>query len=111
MVNGRTREVDLIDPALALIERFGDVEYGLEVTVLGRKLRELISPMPDDLLPLKDRRDDRLSQVIRNLVSHRTLEKRGFAVYRKGASLTKGSYVLTEEGRRSVKQSWARKLK
>ena len=107
----RTREADLIDPALALIAKYGDTEYGLEISVLAKKLREIIKPLPEDLLPLKGRNDDRLSQVIRNLVSHRTLEKRDLAVYRKGRALTKGSYVLTDLGLASVKASWAKKLK
>jgi hypothetical protein len=107
----RTKEADLIDPTLALIAKYGDPEYGLEISVLAKKLRELIKPSSEDLLPLKGRTDDRLSQVIRNLVSHRTLEKRNLAVYRKGTALTKGSYVLTELGRESVNQSWAKKLK
>lgn len=111
MVNERTLEADLVDPAIALIARFGDAENGLEISVLAKKLRELVKPHPADLAPLKGRRDDRLSQVIRNLVSHRTLEKRGLATYRKGQALTKGSYVLTELGRTSVKSSWKRKIK
>lgn len=111
MVNAmRTREVDLIDPALAVIARYGDEELGLEISVLARKLRKIVKPTEDDLLPLRGRTDDRLSQIIRNLVSHRTLDKKGLAVYRKGASLTRGSYVLTELGRASVKESWARQL-
>lgn len=111
MVNGRTSEADLVDPAIALIARFGDEENGLEISVLAKKLREIIQPSPEDLVTLKGRRDDRLSQVIRNLVSHRTLEKRGLAAYKKGQALTRGSYVLTELGTASVKSSWARKLK
>ncbi|WP_150129967.1 hypothetical protein [Sinorhizobium sp. RAC02] len=110
MVNERTLEADLVDPAIALISRYGDIENGLEISVLAKKLREIIRPKPADLAQLKGRKDDRLSQVIRNLVSHRTLEKRGLATYRKGEALTRGCYVLTELGRASVKTSWARKL-
>ena len=111
MVNERTLEADLIDPSIALIARFGDEENGLEISVLAKKLREIIRPTAADLMQLKGRKDDRLSQVIRNLVSHRTLEKRGLATYRKGMAMTKGSYVLTDLGKASVKASWARKLK
>jgi len=111
MVNNRTSEADLVDPAVAIIAMFGDVENGLEIAVLGKKLRDAIHPTEFDLLPLKGRKDDRLSQVIRNLVSHRTLERRGLATYRKGEALTRGSYVLTELGRASVKSSWAKRLK
>ncbi|MGI8395363.1 hypothetical protein FY150_14055 [Agrobacterium tumefaciens] len=111
MVNKRTKESDLIDPAIALIAKFGDIENGLEISVLAHKLRKTVSPTEADLMSLKNRKDDRLSQVIRNLVSHRTLEKRGLAIYRKGDALTRGSYILTELGRASVKRIWARKLK
>jgi len=112
MVNAmRTREVDLIDPALAVIAKYGDEDLGLEISVLAKKLREIVKPTNEDLLPLQGRSDDRLSQIIRNLVSHRTLDKKGLAEYRKGTSLTRGSYVLTDLGRASVKESWARKLR
>lgn len=107
----RTTEADLIDPAVALIAKYGDEEMGLEISVLAKKLRELIKPTAEDLMPLKGRKDDKLSQVIRNLVSHRALEKRGLALYRKGPAVTRGSYVLTDLGKASVKVSWARKLK
>src|ERR1700741_5048378 len=112
MVNKmRTKEADLVDPALALIAKYWYEELGLEISVLARKLREVITPTAVDLLPLKGRKDDRLSQVIRNLVSHRTLEKKGLATYRIGESLVRGSYVLTELGSASVNQSWAKRLK
>ncbi|WCK02200.1 hypothetical protein [Agrobacterium tumefaciens] len=111
MVNERIKESDLIDPAIALIAKFGDIENGLEISVLAHKLRSIVNPTEADLLSLKNRKDDRLSQVIRNLVSHRTLEKRGLAIYRKGDALTRGSYILTELGRASVKRIWAQKLK
>lgn len=112
MVNKtKTREVDLIDPALALIAKYGDEDLGLEIAVMAKKLRNAIQPTPEDLLPLKGRKDDRLSQVIRNLVSHRTLEKRGLANYRSPGAVTKGSYILTDLGRSSIKASWLRKLK
>lgn len=112
MVNEkRTREADLVDPALALIAKYGDEDLGLEISILARKLRELVNPTTADLLPLKGRKDDRLSQVIRNLVSHRTLEKKGLATYRIGESLVRGSYVLTELGKASIKKAWVKKLK
>lgn len=103
MVNDvRIREKDLVIPALQLIAEFGDQEFGLEISVLVKKLREPLVPSPEDLEILKGRKDDRLSQVIRNLVSHRTLEKKGLAKYRKGSAYTRGSYVLTKLGHASI---------
>jgi hypothetical protein len=99
MVNvDRAKETDLILPALRLIARFGDSELGLETSVLQKKLRSMLVPSAEDLEILAGRRDDRLSQVIRNLVSHRTLEKKGLAVYRRGTAFVRGSYVLTSLG-------------
>ncbi len=103
MVNEvRIKERDLIAPALRIIAEFGDAEFGLESAVLAKKLRESLQPSQDDLEILEGRKDDRLSQVIRNLVSHRTLEKKGLAKYRKGTAYTRGSYVLTDLGKASI---------
>ncbi|MDQ0997757.1 hypothetical protein QFZ34_002939 [Phyllobacterium ifriqiyense] len=98
----RIRENDLIIPALRLIAAFGDSEFGLESTVLAKKLREIVRPSAEDREILGGRKDDKLSQVIRNLVSHRTLERKGLAKYRKGTAYTRGAYVLTELGRASI---------
>ncbi len=99
---GRIKEGDLVDPALRLIAEFGDPDLGLEISVLAKKLRLVLHPSKEDLEILESRKDDRLSQVIRNLVSHRTLEKKGLAKYRKGTAYTRGSFVLTELGRASI---------
>lgn len=107
----RTKEADLIEPAIALISVFGDNELGLDVTVLAAKLRGLVKPTTEDLVILAGRKDDRLSQVIRNLVSHRTLEKKGLARYVNSSSSARGRYVLTSLGKASVKASWVKRLK
>jgi hypothetical protein len=99
---GRIREGDLVSPALRLIAEFGDPMYGLETSVLAKKLRGVVHASEEDLEILENRKDDRLSQVIRNLVSHRTLEKKGLAKYRKGTAYTRGSFVLTELGKASI---------
>jgi hypothetical protein len=98
----RIKEADLVGPSLKLIAEFGDPALGLEISVLAKKLRGVMKPTSEDLEILANRKDDRLSQVIRNLVSHRTLEKTGLAKYRKGTAYTRGSYFLTELGRASV---------
>ena len=92
----------MVGPSLKLIAEFGDPEFGLEISVLSKKLRSVVNPSSEDLEILANRKDDRLSQVIRNLVSHRTLEKTGLAKYRKGTAYTRGSYFLTDLGKASV---------
>jgi hypothetical protein len=94
----RTTERQLIMPALRLIATHGTPDKGLEVGQLRALLRSEISPWPDDLVILAGRKDDRLSQVIRNLVSHRTLEKQGLATYRKDTALGLAFYNLTPMG-------------
>jgi len=85
-------------PALRLIAEHGSPDEGLEVGKLRTLLRDQIVPWPEDLVILAGRGDDRLSQVIRNLVSHRTLEKRGLARYRKDPILGLSHYKLTPMG-------------
>ena len=94
----RTFERQLIMPALQLIAEHGSPDEGLEVGKLRMLLRERITPWPEDLVTLAGRSDDRLSQVIRNLVSHRTLERRGLARYRKHPVVGLGFYNLTPMG-------------
>jgi hypothetical protein len=98
----RIREKDLIEPVLKLIAEYGDDEKGLEISEIDHMLRKRMVLSDLDKETLKGRRDDRFSQVVRNLVSHRTLEKRGLAEYHKEYGSFKGSYVLTARGKAFV---------
>ncbi|BAV49014.1 Uncharacterized protein MLTONO_4111 [Mesorhizobium loti] len=72
---------------------------------LAKKLRQQIEPTEEDLEILQGRNDDRLSQVIRNLVSHRTLERRGLATYYKNLLTGRGHYRLTAMGNRTLNEA------
>ena len=102
MVNERIREPDLIMPVLKLIAEHGDEYGGLDVTKIDRLLRQQLSLSEEDKEILKGRKDDRFSQVVRNLVSHRTLERHGVAEYRKTGMYRRGAYYLTLKGARMV---------
>lgn len=108
MVKNRTTESDLILPALEVIAQFGHPDRGLATGSLARHLRARLTPHAEDLTALSNRADDRLSQVIRNLVSHRTLERKGFATYQKHSPGREGHYVLTENGRRRILEASSR---
>jgi hypothetical protein len=100
MVNeSRIRERDLVLPVLQLIAEFGDPDMGLPIADITKELRKRMKLSAADREILKDRKDDRFSQVVRNLVSHRTLEKEGLAAYQRGGPFGKGAYVLTPKGR------------
>lgn len=100
MVNEpRIRERDLVLPVLQLIAEYGDPDAGLAITEITRELRKILSLSDADRVILKGRKDDRFSQVVRNLVSHRTLEKEGLAEYRRGGMFGRGAYLLTPKGR------------
>lgn len=96
---GRVRERDLVVPVLSLIAELGDAELGLSVTEIDRHLRRRLELSEADRRILKGRKDDRFSQVVRNLVSHRTLEREGLAEYRRGGEFGRGVYILTPKGR------------
>ena len=95
----RTSERELIEPALRLLAEPQNLHRGLATEDLAKRLRQAAVPTAEDLQILPSRKDDRLSQVIRNLISHRTLEKRGLATYTKDPLTNQGRYVLTELGR------------
>jgi hypothetical protein len=68
---------DLIVPAVAIIAAHPD---GIGTSELSTLLRR----QGEDLEPLKKRADDKFSQKVRNLKSHKTLEKLGLAVHEFG---------------------------
>lgn len=104
MFDRRIRERDLIEPVLRLILTHSDVSGGLEVTRIQNLLRERMTLSVEDRKILKGRKDDRFSQVVRNLVSHRTLEKGGLAEYRNTGEHKRGAYYLTPKGIFRLKQ-------
>ncbi|MBZ9893417.1 hypothetical protein LB545_03605 [Mesorhizobium sp. BR1-1-6] len=101
----RTLENDLIMPALNILADAAQPEIGISTAELARKLREQVEPTAEDREILQGRTDDRLSQVIRNLVSHRTLERRGLAIYYKNPITGRGLYRLTEMGNRTLNEA------
>ncbi|MEG2172287.1 MAG: hypothetical protein RRY29_03390 [Desulfovibrionaceae bacterium] len=78
----RIRECDLIPPALEIL-----VELGGSATTseLIAALRVKLHPHGEDLDVLEGRSDDKFSQIVRNLRSHKTFERMGVARYSKGA--------------------------
>ncbi len=89
-------------PALKIIADHGSRERGMRMRDVSVMLRKQITPTPEDLEILKGRVDDRLSQVIRNLVSHKTLAKGGLATYSKDPATGDLWVNLTEMGWASI---------
>src|SRR5437667_7110475 len=93
MADDRISETDLILPALYVINREPQVTTSQLIPIL----EELLNPTGKDAEILKNRRDTHFSQKVRNLVSHRTLKKLGYATYSKlGKS---GTYTITDRGK------------
>lgn len=72
-------ENQLVLPALFLMDL--SPTKGLTTAELIPKLRELLKPSGEDLELLDNRSDDHFSQKVRNLKSHNTFEKYGYAIY------------------------------
>ena len=90
----RITEKDLILPALWCISNAEN--NTLSTTELQKMLREIMQPSGEDLEILSGRNDDKFSQKVRNLRSHQTLEKPGFATYKRRGK--NGYWTITEEG-------------
>lgn len=84
-------ESDLVIPALAIIAANPN---GINTTELLKQLRIRLEPSGDDLTLLAGRNDDKFSQKVRNLKSHETLERKGFATF------TGGRFLITDTGRK-----------
>ena len=75
----RISERQLILPALFCIDNAKEIS----TTDLINCLRDLLQPQGEDTEILKNRHDDKFSQKVRNLESHKTLEKSGLAIHEK----------------------------
>lgn len=90
----RITEPDLILPALYVIHK----QPGITTGELIKELREIFNPIGEDAEILRGRNDDKFSQIVRNLVSHHTLDQRlGFTVLRESGS-SNATHVLSNEG-------------
>ena len=87
-------ENDLVLPALMLLDGSPD---GLTTSNLIAELKDLLHPSGDDLAILSGRSDTKFSQKVRNLKSHNTLVKRGFATLEEGGR--NRPYRITVAGR------------
>ena len=90
----RITETELVLPSLYLMTLQGGA---ITTSELISKLRSIMKPTGEDLDILSGRSDDKFSQKVRNLKSHETFERYGYANYKGGA---KTGYVeITEAGR------------
>ncbi len=96
----RISESELILPALWCIEKNNQI---LSTTDLIQCLRDLLHPTGEDLSILEGRNDDKFSQKVRNLVSHKTLEKSGLAKHESISNV--GHLALTDEGNLFLQQN------
>lgn len=65
-------ESQLIDPSIQLIKKYGN--KGISTSELIKELRSILKPSGEDTKKLKGRSDDKFSQKVRNLKSHRKLD-------------------------------------
>lgn len=91
----RIPEAELIIPTLEFLDAAENGE--MQTTDLIRALEMMFDPEGEDRDILEGRSDTKFSQKVRNLKSHRTLEKAGLAV-----SIYRG-FRITPAGRKLIK--------
>ncbi len=87
-------EKDLILPALKLIS---ESQEGMNTTELKERLRSTLKPCGHDLDILQGRNDDVFSQKVRNLISHKTLNKY--------VDIANGKYHINKDGLEFIEQN------
>lgn len=87
-------ENDIILPTLHLLADSG--ENGLTTTAIKDKLGRVLDLSSADLEILSGRKDSHFSQIVRNLVSHNTLVRKGLATYKPGQP--SGTHYITQKG-------------
>ncbi len=96
-------ESELVLPTLSLLFH---TEEGLNTTQLIAELENLLHPSGDDMVILIGRNDNKFTQKVRNLTSHKTLTSRGLAT--KETEHNK-PFRITDEGKK-LYQRHAREL-
>lgn len=89
----RITEAALVLPALYLMDRNGGSTTTSE---LIKELTEIMQPTGEDARILNNRNDSKFSQIVRNLNSHKTFQKNGFADY------DKDRVQITDTGRQHL---------
>lgn len=84
-------EADLIPFALEVIS---ENPGGIDTAKLIENLRLKMQPSEHDLEILSNRNDDKFSQKVRNLKSHKTLENKNLAIFKDD------KFFITEEGKK-----------
>lgn len=88
-------EHDLIIPSLKIIESYND---GIDTQKLIENLRKDLKPDGEDALILINRSDDKFSQKVRNLKSHKSLEKSDWVKF------INNKYYITQNGIQYLKK-------
>ena len=82
-------EEQLIPYAIKIIKNQSD---GIDTANLIIKLREVMQPNGEDIEILSNRSDDKFSQKVRNLKSHKTLEKKNLVIFKNN------KFYINQEG-------------
>lgn len=94
----RIAEGELILPTLLILSNSKSGK--ISTSLLIDKLRELLRPSGEDTKLLVGRQDDKFSQKVRNLVSHKTLEKENYATHKDGV------FHISSVGRTYLKEKY-----
>lgn len=90
----RISEPDLLLPTLLLISENPDITTG----ELREELELIFKPEGEDAVILANRSDSKFTQMVRNLVSHETLSREGYAVYSARVGGRGGTFEIMEKG-------------
>ena len=94
-MEGKITEAALVLPALYLMTQHNGA---ISTSDLIKELVAIMHPTGEDIRILNDRNDTHFSQIVRNLKSHDTFERNGFANYERIENKRNGMFRITETG-------------
>ena len=97
MTTDRIKESELVLPALFLMS--GRNNGSITTAELIPELENIMHPSGIDMEIINNRKDTFFSQKVRNLKSHNTFSRSGYAVY------SNGKYTITEKGKNFVDEN------
>lgn len=101
MENSRIKESELVLPSLYLMSK--SPQGRISTSELIQSLTEIMKPQGIDAQILQGRTDTHFSQKVRNLKSHNTLTKYGYAIYDNGIfQITDNGNLLVESNKENI---------
>lgn len=99
MISKKMGEFDIEYPILSILSDYGE----LTTSELKKHFRDFTAPSGINLMPLLNRNDEAIDQIVRNIVSHRN-DSSNNMIYRELIDYSSGVLSITSKGKEYLRE-------